>query len=138
MKFIKSLLLITALLISGAGFAQAADDADCIGVSSQSSDLNLSSGNAILCVPGILANGDPIPPVKVLSCTITFKDGAGTELSVLNISGSPGSAHDVAVPNDGVGTTELFCTVDSQTSALSTANVTFPSSVAPMQPILIE
>jgi hypothetical protein len=138
MKFIKTLLVSFVLLFSiGMGNAQAADDADCVG-SSQSAMLNLSDGAGVLCISANYANGNPIPAIKVLTCTVTFKDGSGAELSTQAFTGPPGSAHDVVAPQDGVGTSEAFCTVDTLTSTVSTTPTTFPSSVAPAQPVLIE
>ncbi|KKM64789.1 hypothetical protein LCGC14_1497830 [marine sediment metagenome] len=138
MKFIKELLLICALSLAlGAFPAYAADDADCVGAV-QNADVNLSDGMGTLCIPAILSDGSTIPVVKTLSCSVIFKDGNGAVLTTETFTGSPGSAHDLPVPMDGVGTGEATCVLDALSSTVSTVGVTFPTSVTPAEPIIIE
>jgi len=139
MKLVKVLLL--SLTFCAFTFTSFAAEPPC-DVASRQDTLNLSGGNAVLCVPEVEVDGDAIPVVKTLDCTVTFFDEDGSEIGVQNVvAAAPGTAHNISVPRDGVGNAVSVCTVDGLSSDIAEGTVdevVFPTDAAPLAPILLE
>ena len=137
MKFIRTLLLVGALLMLGAGSAQAVDPA-CAGAT-QADPVDLSAGVATFCTTQNLVGGEVIDPSKTLNCTVEQFDDGGVSMGVQNFTGGPGTAHPITVPRDGIGQSVAICTLDGLTSnpADGTIATIFPVEAAPQAPIIL-
>ena len=84
-------------------------------------------------------NGVTIPDVKVMSCTVTFRDQMGTDIGSETFTGGPGSNHPFNVPRDGEGSAVGVCTLDGLSSdvAAGTVSAVYPVGAAPAPPITL-
>jgi hypothetical protein len=116
--------------------SNAAPDPLCVGVT-QPPSLDFSTGMGAMCFPSFDGDGVALQDTKILTCTVTFSDGSGTQLSVETFTGAPGSLHSYSVPRDGIGSAVAGCTLDELVSAESSVIVTFPVGTAPNPPIIL-